>query len=331
MCAFFAELLNVPTEPKGKPFKDPVFLIGLMRSGTTLLMNTLSEHPQLLKAGFELNRVWSDIGGAPCSVNCDERTEAHFKQEYANNMTAYFSKYIEDSKSIKRYISRWSEKRYYNAGSISYDWENVRIMNKSPHLSHKIRYLNAMYPNAKFIVIIRSPYGQSASLKMHLLKYHKNEKYYFELKPNSNTCWTNWIDPDLEKLNKERLFPGNFKLIPEYWMRMNNLIFDHLKHIPKERQIVFSYEDLVVNQEKTLGSIFKFLDLDPKHRKSELDIIKKKQKIQNTDTKGNPLTKWKRYLNREEQKAIDLELLNNKTIFDNIRNQVLNASTHWIK
>ena len=151
MCAFFAKLLNAPTEPSGKSFNDPIFLVGLMRSGTTLLMNTLSEHPQLLKVGFELNKVWTDIGGAPCSVNCNERTEHDFNPVYANNMTSYFTEYIENSKTVKGHLARWFAKRHYGSGGIFYDWENVRVMNKSPHLSNKIRYINAMYPNAKYI------------------------------------------------------------------------------------------------------------------------------------------------------------------------------------
>ncbi len=321
--------MNVPTEPEATEFKDPIFLIGLMRSGTTLLMNTLSEHPQLLKVGFELNKVWTEIGGAPCSVNCDERTEKDFKPEFANNMTAYFTKFIEESKSAKRHMARWSAKRYYQAGTVNYDWENVIAMNKSPHLSHKIRYLHAMYPKAKFIVIVRSPYGQSASLKMHLMKYHQDQKYYFELEPNATSCWTNWIDPDVSKLPADRIFPGNFNLLPEYWLRMNELIFKHLEFVPKEQQIAFSYEDLVVNQEQTLKQIFDFLSLEDKHKKREKEIISKKQKIQNTETAGDPLTKWKKYLNKAEQDQMDFVLQQNKASFDSIREKVSESNSYW--
>src|SRR5690554_2697337 len=154
MCAFFAKLLNVPTEPAAKPFEDPVFLIGMMRSGTTLLMNTLSEHPQLLKAGFELNNMWTEIGGAPCSGQCELRLASDLQAQYQNNVTAYFDRYIQKSKSFIRHLSRWSQKRHYGYGRIFYDWDNLFLMNKSPHLSNKISYINAMYPNAKFVVIV---------------------------------------------------------------------------------------------------------------------------------------------------------------------------------
>jgi hypothetical protein len=318
MCAFFSKLLNVPTEPKPTPFKDPIFLIGLMRSGTTLLMNTLSEHPQLLKAGFELNDIWSEIGGAPCSVNCAERTELDFQPKYANNMTAYFTKYIEESKSIKRHLARWSAKRYYGSGAIKYDWENLFLMNKSPHLSNKIRYLNKMYPNAKFIVIVRSPYGQIASLKMHLLQYHKNQNYYFELPEDGISCFTNHIKPSESVLKSKKLFPPNFDIIPNYWIRMNSMIFKHLEEVEEDRKCIISYEDLVQNQEESLGKVFEFLDLRRKYKKIESSIQTKNRKIHNTKTKGNPIEKWKSYLSQEEMKIIEESLKREKIKYDYI-------------
>lgn len=305
MCAFFANLLNVPTEPKAKPFKDPIFLIGLMRSGTTLLMNTLSEHPQLLKAGFEMNKAWTEIGGAPCSVNCDERTEADFDPVYANNMTAYFTSYIQESKSIKRHLARWSAKRYYGSGAVFYDWENLYLMNKSPHLSNKIRYINKIYPNAKYIVIVRSPFGQCASLKMHFTRHHKAENYYFELPNKPNACWTNYKNPSPSEIENKRIYPQSFELIPEAWMRLNNSIYQHMLDVDNNNQLWLSYENLVGNQSKELKKVFSFLQLDKNHQQVENKILNRNRRITNTDTKGNPLEKWRKHLTEEEIKIIE--------------------------
>ena len=305
MCAFFSKLFNVPTEPEPKEFRDPVFLIGLMRSGTTMLMNILSEHPQLLKVGFELNNVWSEIGGAPCSINCSERTEEHYKPEYGNNMSAYFARYIDESKRPIRHLARWSAKRFYRSGRVFYDWDNLYLLNKSPHLSNKIRYLNAMFPQAKFIVIVRDIYAQSASLKVHLNQYHENEKYYFELPVNTNNCWTNHINPDFKKIPKENVFPPDFSMIPEYWIRMHKVIFEHLKHIPQDQQLVFKYEDFLNERAAYLNRVFDFLHLESIHKKELAKIVDSSRIIQNTTTSGNPLTKWEKVLTQEEKQIIE--------------------------
>lgn len=318
MCAFLSNLFNIPTEPKATEFRDPIFIIGLMRSGTTLLMNTLSEHPQLLKAGFELNDIWNNIGGAPCSVNCAERTEEDFSVEYANNMTAYFTSYIEKSKSFMRHLARWSAKKHYGSGAIRYDWDDLYLMNKSPHLSNKIRYINKMYPKAKFIVIVRDIYGQSASLKMHFENHHKKENYYFELPDDASYCWTNHLNPDVKKLKTSNIYPGNFGLIPKSWIRLNRLIFNHLETVPKANKLVLTYESLVTNQENELSKVFGFLNLNKKHQAIQKSICKKSRTVSNTTTKGDPLKKWKKYLEPNEISDIDKMIKSDKLDFDYI-------------
>jgi len=305
MCAKLSSLLNTPTEVEAKPFREPVFLLGLMRSGTTLLMNTLSEHPQLLKVGFELNKVWTEIGGAPCSLNCELRTAGDLKQEYANNMTAYFQSYIEDSKSFKRHLARWSAKRYYGSGGIFYDWEQVHPMNKSPHLSNKVSYVNAMFPKSKFVTLVRSLEGQVASMKMHFMSYQKDGDWTFYLPKEQGSCWTNYQGEVPKEIPKDRLFPGNFELLAEAWLRLNKLMLTQLQEVSKAQRLVLTYEQLVENQSDSLSRIFDFLELDSKHQGKVQQICQKKRKVQNTTTSGNPLEKWKKYLTQEEQNILE--------------------------
>lgn len=305
MCAFWSKLLNVPTEPEPQPYKDPVFLIGLMRSGTTMLMNILSEHPQLLKVGFELNGIWTKIGGAPCSVGCVERTEAHFKQEYANNMTAYFSNYLAESKKPIRHLARWSAKRFYGSGRVFYDWDDIYLLNKSPHLSNKIRYVHSIYPNAKFIVLIRDIHGQSASLKKHFEYHHRNENWYFELPNGDSDCWTNHKNPNVKELDMSRVFPPEFNVIPESWVRLHEVMLNHLDAVPDQNKIFLSYENLVLNQSEVLNKVFQFLSLKVEHQAEMDKRLSKNRKVHNTSTKGNPLEKWKTHLSADEINMID--------------------------
>ncbi len=305
MCAFFSNLFNAPTEPKAKEFKDPVFLIGLMRSGTTFLMNTLSEHPQLLKVGFELNKVWTEIGGAPCSVNCKRRTDGDFEQKYGNNLVAYFTRFIEESKTMKRHFARWSAKRYYGSGRVFYDWDNVQVLNKSPHLSNKILYLNRMFPKAKYVAVIREPYAHAASLKVHLNKFVESGRYQFYLPNDGSSCWTNIAPSEAKNFPEDRLYPNNFNLLLEYWLRLNTAIVKDIKEINPENYVIISYEDLVQKQESTLGQVFETLNLSNKHHEKEQAIFSRKRNVQNTSTKGNPLNKWKNQLSIEEISKID--------------------------
>lgn len=330
MCAFLSKLLNVPTEPPAKEFKDPVFLVGAMRSGTTLLMNTLSEHPQLLKVGFELNKAWTEIGGAPIRHACSERTEKDLKSEYINNMTAYFTDYLIRSKSFLRHLSRISQRRFFGSGGVFYDWDNVLLLNKNPHLSNKVRYLYGMYPQSKYIVIVRSPHAQSASIKMFFQKSHEKDGHYIQLPNESGACWSRIPSQEYHQVNPNEVFPGNFNIIPKAWLRLNKTMFKHLEQVPENQKVVIAYEDLMNERADSLHRIFEMLQLKDVHRGVVEKMIDRERKIHNTSTKGNPLEKWKKHLSEEEQKELNKLLLSNKEDYEYIKNCVPNADKYWI-
>lgn len=329
MCAFFAKLLNVPTEPPAKEFKDPVFLVGAMRSGTTLLMNTLSEHPQLLKVGFELNKAWTEIGGAPIRHGCSERTEEDLKPEYINNMTAYFTDYLIRSKSLLRHLSRISQKRFFGSGGVFYDWDNVLLLNKNPHLSNKVRYLYGMYPKSKYIVIVRSPHAQSASIKMFFKKSHEKDGHYIQLPNETGACWSHIPKEDHEKVDRSEIYPGNFNIIPQAWLRLNKTMFKHLEHVPEDQKVVIAYEDLMNERADSLHRIFEMLQLKDAHRDVVEKMIERERKIHNTSTKGNPLEKWKKHLTDAEQQGLNELLSKNKVDYEYIKSCVPNADKYW--
>lgn len=328
MCAFWSKLLNVPTELPPKKFHHPVFLLGIMRSGTTLLMNTLAEHPQLLKVGFELNGVWTDIGGAPITKGNHERTEEHFNVTAANNMTAYFANYIKESQSLIRKLSRISQKRFYGSGGVNYDWNHLFPLNKSPHLSNKVRYLNAMYPESRYIVIVRSPMGQCASMKMFFLKKVKDEGLNFYLPSNESEGWQS-IKIESIKQQKDRLFPESFSLLAEAWINTNYTMFKHLEHIKEENKVVISYEELMNNRGGAIRAIFDVLKLKSAYKPIEKKIIQKQRKIHNTATEGNPLEKWKKHFNEEEKDQLRSVFSAHKEKLDFILDRVPQSRKYW--
>ncbi|MEL6989370.1 MAG: sulfotransferase, partial [Bacteroidota bacterium] len=293
---------GMETEPKGKPFSSPIFIIGCMRSGTTFLVDTLCRHPQLLRVGNELRSVWTEIGNAPCEgVDCAYRGREDLNSESITNMTSYFQKFVDDAKSMKRHLMRAKTKFKEGGGSIRYDWENIIPVNKSTHLLNKIEYLHAMFPRSKFIFIVRSMESQSASLKMHVLKDFENNKRYLYAPTDSKSSWSQLQKSEwLDSMINNRAFPENFCLIPEMWIRLNFLALQALSNIPKKQYHIVRYEQLVTNQETSLNRIFSFLELMDKYKlKSEL-ISKSNLKVINTTTKGNPLEKWKKHLDQKE-------------------------------
>lgn len=318
-----SKVLNLQTEIEPNYFQQPVFVVGCMRSGTSLLQNTLDEHPQLLKIGFELNDIWTKIGGANCMDNCSHKTASHLDMTFAHNMTNYFSESIREAKTFMRHVERLRNRWRFGSGGVFYDWENLIPVNKSPHLMNKIGYVGAMYPKAKFILIVRSIFGQSSSLKMHLDKYSETEDVVGYLPDNGTSCWSIYRGRHDKPI--ERSYPGNFEMIPEAWMRLNSLAVSELSKMDDDRYIIISYENLVKEQYKVLKRVFDFLDLSDKHKKVEEELFSRSRKLMNNHT-GNPLYSWKDKLDADEIGTINKVIEENYDDYEIIQNSLISSA-----
>jgi hypothetical protein len=322
---FLSRLFNVPTEKPAKEFNDPVFLIGLMRSGTTLLMHSLSEHPQLLKVGFELNTMWREVGGLKGEKNtCPRLTEEDFKQRYLKNVVHYFSDYIADSKSILRHLSRFDQRRVHGSGGIFYDWNHVIPLNKSPHLSNKVRYLSRLFPRAKFIVLVRPIESQTASMKKHFQNADVQKGKKFFLPDEDGSCWSR-LDESIDSAGIKTA-NEDFSSIVKSWVSLNYVMLKDLEEV-ENLSLIVDYNDLVKDQAATLTKIFKFLDLRKEHKSKEVKIVAKKRKIHNTTTKGDPLTKWKKNLSDTEKQLLKKVVSANKEKVEYIQQRLKDAKS----
>ncbi|MDX1407573.1 MAG: sulfotransferase, partial [Saprospiraceae bacterium] len=183
-------MLAMESEPPGWAVPRTVFMTGCMRSGTTFLAGKLSQHPQILHVGSELKEVWTRIGGAPCDTVCPARDESHFDVRYAQHMAVYFNQYAREARRWRRRAMRWRHQRRTGSGRLTYDWERLICLNKSTHLTNKIRYVKALFPDSKWIVLVRSILGNAASTKMFFNRLHRDKGWYWSMPQTEHACWS---------------------------------------------------------------------------------------------------------------------------------------------
>lgn len=299
---FLRRVFKTYGEPASKKYNMPLFVTGCPRSGTTLLVDKLSSHPQLLKIGVELNDAWTKIGGASIKGHCDYKNATDASGYYTYQMTNYFSDFIHESKTLKRHLMRANSRLNYKTGRVFYDWPNIIPVNKSPHLMNKIGYVRSLFPQSKFIIIIRDIYGHSASMKHHFLKLHRTKSLLYYVPNEKHACWSNTSNKNT--ITGVKYYPENFELIPEMWFKLNILALETVKTLAEEQVLIVSYENLVNDQENTIKRIFQFLKLDEKHEHHIEKIAKSKVNIINATTKGEPLEKWKKQLTTEEKESV---------------------------
>ncbi|MEZ4771901.1 MAG: sulfotransferase [Bacteroidia bacterium] len=311
------KFLRLETEIPPKVFPAPLFIAGCMRSGTSLLVDKISQHPQLLKIGMELNDIWSAIGEAPCVGYCMHRDESHASFSAATNMAHYFDRFIADAKSGRRYLMRVSNLFRFGSGAFSYDWDHLIPVNKSPHLTNKLRYIHTLFPQSKIVLIIRSIEGHCASTKVFFDREYELLKRINYIPQDPKGCYTRFSeDITPEGVIPDRCYPGDFSVIPEMWIRLNALGLRDLLSLPEDSVRIISYEDLVNRQSEVLGKLFDFLDLNPAHHNHSEKIKTSGLKVINTSTSGDPLKKWKKHLSDQELATINQTIENFRPDYD---------------
>lgn len=298
--------LDLEVEPRWR-HEPPVFVIGCMRSGTTLLADKLSQHPQLLRVGNELQDVWGEIAGAPCGDECPYRGREHLTADAVAGMSSYFTRFIAESRRVRRHLMRIKKRLKQMPGRVFYDWDRVAPLHKSTHLVNKIEFVHAMFPRARILFIVRNIHAQAASMKLHLLKYARSTGRRY-LKPDEpGACWS-VVDGEETSFDDRNLFPEQFSVIPEMWMRLNRLAVDSAARLPDNTLLPISYERLVTHQEDVIGNIFRFLSLDDRQSRKAGYIARRKVKPYNMSMPGDPLTKWQEHLTQDEVDAVNLVL-----------------------
>ncbi|WP_409305789.1 sulfotransferase family protein [Peribacillus sp. SCS-155] len=260
--------------------ETPIFVVGCMRSGTTLISKLLGDHPDIIHCPFELKEIWSRAGNVPMSspktqdTACPSLTEKDIQPDQLEALTEAFNKKMQ--KVCKRKKKN----------------PNGLFLNKNPHLCNKLPLVNALFPNSRFIWIYRDLPKVVASVK---LLFNDNSHYWPEKEDHSARCWIFHHDKQpAEYMKGSRFFPGgDAKYLAEYWYENNKAVSQFLQLIDPDRFHIVKEEELTKNPAQVISSCFEFLNV------KEYVPVKLIEKI---DSNRNSL--WSNRLNKEELQSL---------------------------
>ena len=239
--------------------KNMIFLIGAARSGTKFLRDCLSASNQIEKIPYDIGYVW----------------------KYGNEKISHDELTVSDcNKKIKLWIRKTIPRLTKKKSNTNF------ILEKTVSNSLRVSFVNSIFPDAKFIHIIRNGKDTIISSvnqwktkpkKKYLIKklhYFPIENYRYALSLvwnflkskimrsiNARGPKYKGIDNDLNNLTIE-------ELCAKQWSRCVDLAEKQLKKINNDKVFIVRYEDIISDQ-KQIRNLCKFIGIN-----DDINVIK---------------------------------------------------------
>jgi len=194
-----------------------IFVCGLHRSGTSVLFRSLRDHPEVSgfqgtaspeDEGMHLQTIYPASGHYGGAGAFGFQPEAHLTE-------------------LSPLVSEENRRKLFSEWSQYWDLSKEYLLEKSPPNIIRTRFLQAMFPNSYFIVMLRHPLAVS----------YATQKWYRKYK-------INW-----------RGFPRIF----EHWLICHEMLKADQKHL--KNAFVVKYEEFVAEPDKWVNDMYHFLGL----------------------------------------------------------------------
>jgi len=256
---------------------QPIFILGLHRSGTSILYKMLTAtgcfNPVTAYHLIRYNQLLYDYENNKVELSKKELTESFRKKGLKDRgidrlqITADFAEeygFLLGQKTFQMYITPKNLPFFIELGKkVQYISNNKKpILFKNPYDLSNFLYIKQKFPNAKFIFIHRNPFKSlSSNIKAVKLILQDKNPYTTQLFKLYNKAYENPLF-----LYPTRWCFLNFSsigvmLLTLYSSRVVKYYLKNIKHLSNQDYVSITYEDLCINPQKNIETIMKDLDI----------------------------------------------------------------------
>ncbi len=255
-----------------------VFISGLARSGTTILLNYLyqtGEFSSLTYADMPfvlMPNTWRKISRRSAPASYRERAHRDGLMIGPDSPEAFEEvfwrmfcgdNYIQDDRLLTHRVSAGLSEKFkaYIGNVLSTGTKGRRYLSKNNNDILRIDYLRTTFPDAYIIVPFRDPLQQAISLlnqHVHFCEIHKSDQFSLN--------YMNWLGHFEFGLNQKPFFLGDddgFDKMQSYpktdinfwlltWKNYYSYLFEHLG----DNLILFNYDTFCADPQSTLNRLF---------------------------------------------------------------------------
>ncbi len=264
---------------KMKKIHQPVFFIGMPRSGTTLIFEHFARHQQLAWLSnycemwpgapfLNILRPFLDNKIIKIHGNKKQYGTVRFGNRYypqPDEAYAFWDKYTTDEFSRSYLLKINASEKAINltraaVGQVIF-WQKKKRFTTKLTGPGRIHYLHSIFPDAKFVHVIRD--GRSVA---HSLL---NVGFWKEKGGLDRPFWNNGLNKEkLEVWQKNRSDPALLAVLQ--WRQVIESARDESRELSHDNYIEVRYEDFIVNQEDTMEILFRYAGL------SYMDVFSEK-------------------------------------------------------
>ena len=232
----------------------PIVIVGCNRSGTTLLFNTLSAHPETWSLYVEAQRTFHRH--FPVDPTLGERVAEPATPEIRSAIVrelfglAHSKEYFQQYPVLRSLPTKLFQRplgRFYKSAPL-------RLVEKTPANSLRIPLIASLFPDARFIYLVRRGEDVVSSLMEGWKRWSGSQQapwhysgWHYLVPPG----WRNWIDRTLQEICAFQ------------WIESNRFAMADLQALPPERRLLVRHEELIEDSRSVYRRILSFCELEP--------------------------------------------------------------------